>query len=211
MKIVSGPAVNNPDQSTLASNPFSTRRIRPGALPFLFPNGMTAAQLVERLRGSAWWGQIVGPHGSGKSALLATLRPAIERSGRSVYAIELHDGQRRIAVNLEEAVDTDSPAVLAVDGYEQLGRLSRWKVKRFCRQRGLGLLVTAHTPVGLPDLFETTVTVELAQEIVDQLQGESPRCVTAEDVAQRFSHHQGDLRETLFDLYDLHERRRRGP
>jgi len=141
---------------------------------------------------------------------LATLHPAIERSDRSVCTIELHDGQRRIGVNLEDTVDVDTPAVLVIDGYEQLGRLSRWKVKRFCRQHRLGLLVTAHTPVGLPDLFETTVTVELAQKIVEQLQGESARCVTAEDVALRFSHHKGDLRETLFDLYDFHQQRRRG-
>ncbi|KKK51095.1 hypothetical protein LCGC14_3118410, partial [marine sediment metagenome] len=183
---------------------------RPGAVEYVFPKGENAQRMVDRLQASGWRGEIVGPHGSGKSALLATLIPLLEQAGRKTLLIELHDGQRRIGVNLEDTVDVDTPAVLVIDGYEQLGRLSRWKVKRFCRQHRLGLLVTAHTPVGLPDLFETTVTVELAQKIVEQLQGESARCVTAEDVALRFSHHKGDLRETLFDLYDFHQQRRRG-
>jgi len=198
---------NTSDDSTAGRNPFATCRIRPGAVPFLFSGGVSAEQLVERLRGNGWWGQIVGPHGSGKSALLATLRPAIERAGRHVSVIELHDGQRRLPADFRLALDVKTPSVLIVDGYEQLGLLSRWKVGRRCRRRGIGLLVTAHTSVGLPDLFETQVTAELAQQVVEQLLGGAASRATAEEIADRLARHKGDLRETLFDLYDLHERR----
>ncbi len=74
--------MNASDQPPAADNPFSTCRTRPGAIPYVFPPGQSAAALIERMRESGWRGQIVGPHGSGKSALLATLAPAIEASGR---------------------------------------------------------------------------------------------------------------------------------
>lgn len=176
-------------------------------MPFLFSGDVGVDQLVERLSSNGWWGQIVGPHGSGKSTLLATLRSAIERSGRHVSVIELHDGQQRLPAGFHLAFDAETPSVLIVDGYEQLGLLGRWKVGRFCRQRGIGLLVTTHASVGLPNLFETKVTAELARRVVEQLLCDAASRVTAEEIADRLSHHEGDLRETLFDLYDLHERR----
>ena len=168
------------------------------------------AQLVDRLRQNAWWGQIVGPDGSGKSALLAALVPAIKHAGRRTLVIELHDGQRRLPLDFRRAAESGRSTVLIVDGYEQLGLLSRFRVKRFCRRAGLGLLVTAHAPVGLPDLFHSAVSLQLAQQIVEQLQREHPSHITPEDVAERFSLHGGNLRELLFELYDLYERRRRG-
>src|SRR5690349_19179309 len=82
------------------SNPFSTRWTWPGAVPFLFPVGVTVESLVAKLPASHWRGQIIGPHGTGKSTLLATLLPAIEQAGRSPELIVLRDGQRRLPINL---------------------------------------------------------------------------------------------------------------
>src|SRR5437016_5663581 len=78
------------------TNPFSTRFVRPGALPFRFSAGQTAASLVARLHELHWRAQIVGPHGTGKSTLLAALLPEIEAAGQQVRAIALHDGQRSL-------------------------------------------------------------------------------------------------------------------
>lgn len=52
-------------------NPFSTTFIRPGAIPFLFPNDQTIQDVVRQLAATDWWGQIIGPHGTGKSTLTA--------------------------------------------------------------------------------------------------------------------------------------------
>jgi len=206
-----GTIVIEPYTRASARNPFSTSRVRPGAIPYCFPPGQSAQGLVRRLRHSAWQGQIIGPHGSGKSALLAALIPAIEDAGRRTILIGLHDGQRRLPIDLKRPSPLDSSTVLIVDGYEQLGRLSRFRLKRFCRRHGIGLLVTAHRPVGLPELFHTATSLGLAQQVVAQLLGERGTLITSEDVAERFSRHGGDLRETLFDLYDLYEHRcRRG-
>ncbi len=200
--------MNERDEPATPENPFSSRRVRPGALPFLFAPGETAWALVDRLRRNAWRGQVIGPHGSGKSALLAALAPAIERAGRRVLPVELHDGQRRLPLDLRRTARLDTSTVVIIDGYEQLGRWVRFRLRRFCRRRRVGLVVTAHVPVGLPELYRTTANLPLARQIVQQLQRDYPSYITREDVAERFSRHRSDLREMLFDLYDLYEQRR---
>jgi hypothetical protein len=196
--------VSNQDEAAPTVNPFVTRNVRPGALPFFFPDGETVERLIERLRNNDWWGQITGGHGSGKSALLAALAPALDRAGRTTMTVRLCDGQRRLPGDFRAACERCRAAIVIVDGYEQLGRLARFGLRRFCRRRKIGLVVTAHDSAGLPDLYTTTVDAALAWRIVARLQGEPAR-VTPEDVADLLARHRGDMRETLFGLYDLYE------
>lgn len=126
-------------ETSASSNPFCTRYVRPGALPYIFPPGEDATALVHRLGENGWWGEIVGPHGAGKSALLATLDPAIRQAGRKTLLLELHDGQRRLPLDLDEQYRHDPFDLLIVDGYEQLNRWVRFRLKRQCRRRGWGL------------------------------------------------------------------------
>jgi len=191
-----------------SENPFCTRRVRPGAISFLFPAGQDAETLVQRLQQNGWWGEIVGAHGAGKSALLATLIPRIELAGRHAALVELHDGQRRLPLDLHRDCRLRPPMVLIVDGYEQLSRWRRFLLKRRCRRRGWGLLVTAHASVGLPELYRTAATPELAERIVGQLMEGQASPFTATELTERFARRGGNLRETLFDLYDLYEQRR---
>lgn len=193
------------DRFPVTDNPFSTRRVRPGAIPFLFPSGQNADILVDRLRNTAWWGEIVGPHGSGKSTLLASLLPVIEKSGRKVLAIALHDGQRRVPPNLRRDLQLERPGLLVVDGYEQLSYLSRLRLKWFCRRHAIGLLVTSHVSVGLPELFRTAVTAEVAANVVATLFAGHPPTPLLEKVPEIVARHGGDLRETLMELYDFYE------
>ena len=72
------------------SNPFATRYTRPDASEYLFPPDGGADLLIARLRESAWWGQITGPHGSGKSTLVQTLLPHLEAAGRAVDFYAFH-------------------------------------------------------------------------------------------------------------------------
>jgi hypothetical protein len=184
-------------------NPFRSSRIRPGAVPFLFPPGQNAEMLVELLERNQWWGEIIGPHGSGKSSLLASLVPVVERAGRPVVLVELHNGQRRLPIRLDARLR--SPTVLVVDGYEQLSRWNRFWLKRHCRRCGLGLLATSHGSVGLPEICRTAVTPELASRVVDLLlDGRTPPLDRAE-LAACLSRHGGNLREALFELYDACE------
>lgn len=190
------------------SNPFSTRFTRPGAMPFLFPPGIDADELVARLAESGWWGQIVGPHGSGKSTLLSSLRPAIEAGGRRCEWFALGASGRTPRPTWHRAaVGWDRQTLVVVDGFEQLGCFARWQVRRLCRLRGCGLLVTSHRDAGLPPLFVTVPTPELAAAIVARLLDGNTAGIARRDIDSAFAARQGNVREMLFDLYDDYERR----
>jgi hypothetical protein len=197
-----------------ASNPFATRFTRPGAIEFLFPEGESAAGLVGKLRDHGWHGQIVGPHGSGKSTLLAALEPAILEAGRTTLRRSLAGGQRQLPLPLPlgEGRGEGDPVearriVLIIDGFEQLSWWQRRKAKAACRRAGAGLVVTAHADVGLPTLFETKPTLELAHLLVRRLLPAGDATLSDADVAAAFARHPGNLRETLFALYDLYQAR----
>jgi hypothetical protein len=189
-----------------ASNPLATRFTRPGAIEFLFPEGASAGGIVQKLGAQGWWGQILGPHGSGKSTLLAALEPAIAEVGRTTLRRSLAGGQRQ----LDLPPDLDPNALLVIDGFEQLSWWQRRKVKAACRRAGAGLVVTAHADVGLPTLFQTQPTLELAQSLVRRLLPPGDRALSDADIAAAFARHPGNLRETLFALYDLYQARGAG-
>lgn len=194
------------------ANPFSTRWVRPGALPYQFPPGVDAAALVAQLRQRDWRGSIVGPHGSGKTALLGTLVREIEHSGRTVRWISLRDGQRRLPGDFAWPRPEDPPGVIVVDGYEQLGWIARWKLKTRCRSIGWGLLVTAHSDAGaggFPLLCRTAADLATVQRLIDRHLPPHGGLIQADDVAAAFRAQRGDVRETFFALYDLFEQRRR--
>lgn len=191
-----------------ASNPFSTRHVRPGAIPYFFPPGVSAGVLVEQLQTTGWWGQIIGPHGTGKSTLLAALLPELKRAGKIPNVITLHDGTRRLAADAWQAIRRRQgpDSLLVFDGYEQLGFASRCWIKWRCVRRKIGLVVTAHTSVGLPGLYRTQVSREQAEQVVGHLLHGREFSVSSGEIERHLAAHGGNLREALFALYDLHER-----
>lgn len=142
-----------------------------------------------------------------------SLLPRLQAAGRCVELFRLHpQGSGRFAQTLRWRDSTASwkPATqIVVDGGEQLGWLRRTWLKWHCRRRGAGLLVTAHRDFGLPQLWRTETTTELAQRVVARLLGESNAgWIGGEQVERLFAEHRGNLREVLFALYDLYEQRR---
>jgi hypothetical protein len=191
----------------METNPFSTRFVRPGAAPYLFPDGLSAETLAGRLADLGWTAQIVGPHGSGKSTLLQTLIARIEAAGRRPTLVTLHEGERRLPQAAWETIAQGAPALLAVDGYEQLGRWTRERLRKSCRRRGTGLLVTTHEPAGLPTLFFVSPSLDTTRAVVRRLLANSGCPITDDDIAHCFEKTGGNVRETLFALYDLAEKR----
>ena len=195
------------DDPETRPNPFSASRIRPDAAAFLFPPGQNVEDLVERLRRSHWRGQIVGPHGSGKSTLLsAILSPSIV-PGRTLFP------SRCIAASGGcPGVPRRGPSELAAGpghrrrrttrpvevGSGWAGRAAAWGSA--CSSRRIARSV-------LPDLCRTAVDPQLAWRVVEQLQAGFPPLVAFEDVAGGLARRGGDLRETLFELYDLYAER----
>lgn len=191
----------------LRSNPFATRFTRPGALRYLFPPGQSLQTIVARLSDANWIGQIIGPHGSGKSSLVAALIPELAREGRSVAHFVLGLGERRLPFTAAEADRWNDHTQVVIDGFEQLSWWNRKKLRMLCRRSACGLLLTAHQSQGLPTIFQTAPSLELAQLIVRELLAEGEQSITAEDIAQAYQHEPDNLREMLFRLYDLYQRR----
>jgi len=199
--------MTGPADFPAASNPFSTRFTRPGAIPYRFADGMSAAELVARFLDQGSRGQIVGPHGSGKSTLLAALALAFNEQGLATSVFTLHDGQRRLPAGFF-TVAGDDRRIVIVDGYEQLGRWHRWRLARRCRRRGWGLLVSCHEPLGFSTLCRTRVEFDLAQSLVRDLLPRGELRIGDEEIRAAFQAHGGDMRETFFALYDVYEARR---
>lgn len=191
-----------------ASNPFSTRAIRPGAREYRFADESSCDALVRRLAELGWRAQILGPHGTGKSTLLQSLVAPVVRAGRKFELVTLTQGQRWWRASTEQLAGWNSDTLVVIDGYEQLNAWSRWRLRAACRKRGAGLLVTSHQDVGFPTLYETSITVALARQIVADMQAGGAALVGPEDVADRLDARGGNFREAMFDFYDLYELRR---
>ncbi len=193
---------------SISSNPFSTRNVRPGSLPFLFGAGEDATALVARLQANGGWGEIIGPHGSGKSTLLFALLPALQAVGWQPLLLTLHDGERSLRAHRNALRQATSQTLVIIDGCEQLSRWHRWCCFRFCRRQKLGLLITAHRSLGLPALIRTSVDPNKARLIIESLAPDLQ--LSDQKELERLLHrHAGNMREVLFDLYDMHELRRR--
>lgn len=190
------------------SNPFATRFVRPGAIPYLFDGKDSAASLVAKLEASGWWGEIIGPHGSGKSTLLATLVSELTAKGRSAVQHTLAQGERGLDLSKLNADQWSEQTQVIIDGYEQLSWWSRWRLKTLCRSRRAGLLITAHAPIGLPPLVHTQPTADLARQVVERLLPSGDTTISPEDIDRAFAVQRGNLRETLFTLFDLYQARK---
>jgi hypothetical protein len=183
------------------SNPFATRNVRPGALPFRFAHRDSPETIRARLSANAWCGQIVGPHGSGKTTLLRALAPHWEDWGRTLYELQ-HSQCRSMALGrlLWERLPPNSQWV--IDGFEQLSSLQRWLLALGSCWRGYGLLVTCHHPVRLPTVWTSLTDVDLAWELVCALTPDGVHRPTPMDVRSAFEASNGNFRELFFQLYD---------
>lgn len=192
------------------SNPFSVRWIDPSRIFFEPLPGVCLNQLVRQLETECGWGQIVGPHGSGKTTLVNQLEFQLLQRSTPVVKVVLHGQSWRQGFQQALWATRRAGTHLIVDGFEQLPRIAQWGLRCLCVWRDCGLLVTSHRDVRLPWLVQTTPSLAWVQQIVSRLLQSCPRdLIREEDVRVCFYHQEGNLRETLFELYDLFEHRRR--
>ena len=190
------------------SNPFATRHTRPGAVPPLDPAGApldvgVVLVALERHRRVA----IVGPHGTGKSTLLAALADTLAADRRPAEVVRLR--RRKDALLLLGAVGRGAAdATLLVDGWERLGRPMTLIITAIARLRGRRMVVTTHRANGMPVAVRTAGTLRLPTAIVAQLP-DHDALITGDDLSDAFARHGENLRDALGDLYDRYELRSR--
>ncbi len=203
---------------SLPGNPFATRWTRPGALRYLFTEEQSIELLLQRLQENAWRGEIVGPHGVGKSTLLTTLQGSLQQAGHLPYLVTLRNGGqgaeelwrvlRTAGTSGKLQLSGKRPAtIVLLDGAEQLSWIARrWLCWR-CQSRGWGLIVTSHRHLGLPSLARIDPRLDVAMRVVESLLSARTSSISSADIVAAFQRQRGNMREMLFALYDLHEDR----
>ena len=197
-------------------NPFSTRYIQPGAISYECFDGGNVTRLADRIVNlTSKRGSIIGPHGSGKSTLVASLIPEIRsiRPESQIHQLRFST-DRSASRSLRKSVREWTPGSFAIlDGYEQLKFWSRILVEWTARNRSISILVTAHQPIrGFETIWETSVNESSSHWVVEKLlrQSESPNALRellqSEDWARSREKHGQNLRESLFDMYDWWQR-----
>ncbi len=190
------------------SNPFSTRWVKPGAMPYLFPKGADIAKVVERLRQNEWRGAIIGPHGSGKSTLIAALMDELARRSISVRHVALHADERKPPSDLLVKFES---RLLIIDGFEQLSWWTRKQMVSAMRKTHGGLVIVAHNEratCGIHAVFRTVSDLQTLQNIIENYLPPEANWIQSEELSMAFYAHQGNLRNALFALYDLFEMKR---
>ncbi|KAA5541383.1 hypothetical protein FYK55_17585 [Roseiconus nitratireducens] len=216
------------------TNPFSTDCISPSSVVYRFAAENRAAtdhavdahleNLLSKLR-ECRLGAIIGPHGTGKSTLLHTFLPKLQHAYPQVAFHQLcHDPRdslrRRFADRVQagrriRAALSSLPAggLLVVDGWEQLGRLSRWWISRSSGSNKVTLLVTAHhRPAGFTVIHETAASSQLVRALAKELTKDSPyriQKMVDDQIKSRRVNLRTNVRDLWFEMYDLVEESRK--
>lgn len=192
----------------LPTNPFATRFTRPGELEPLDEQGepVDAARLVARL-GPGRVVAIEGPHGHGKSTLLAAIMASARADGQATAAVRVRspfDAWRPIVT----ALTTPRGCLVGYDGWERAAPGTAEIVRLVAAARGLRVVVTTHRPGRLRVVARCGTSPRLLAALVTRLPDHGG-LIAAADIDDAFHRHGGNLREALYDLYDRFERRAR--
>ncbi len=211
-------------------NPFSAAAVSGGRLPFMFSDSSAERELLDTLDRHRWVGQIVGPHGSGKTTLTHHLWKETQTQFGSLVQITIRstkDIQRRVS-------GKRGRRLFVVDGLERLSMMNRWLFlggfvgpafagpafgRRQESGQADGLIATVHRRLPwLPTVFETTFDEVLLNRLVKELLGASWNTKCSDNdggvfVGQQWTEiscallqrYGGNGREILMELYDLYE------
>ena len=213
------------EPSSSTSNPFSAAAVSGGRLPYLFTEPTAENDLLRTLDRHQWIGQIVGPHGSGKTTLTHHLWKHAKDQFRALVQVTIrgrNQVQRRVT-------GEGSPRLFVVDGIERLSRVDRWLFLGGFSFQGSqhhsragqrdGLLVTGHRPLPwLPLVFETSFDEVLLNRLTRELLPMPFRTDIPDGDGDVFSgqqwkdfsctllqRHGSNGREILMEMYDLYE------
>lgn len=192
-------------------NPFATRFTRPG-YRFVEPEDVSAVEsLTVRFLRNGKRGQIVGPHGCGKTSLVYAMTRSLQTAFRETHFLVIRRqgwlGFRTEKIaGLPGSGDND---LWVVDGVENLSPIQRWCLVGHCRYRNCGLLLTSHQELlGVPVLKQMLPTFSQFKQIVEHLVHAQHATVQSSSVREAYDRNGGNYREGLMFLYDVFQQQR---
>ena len=117
-------------------------------------------------------GQVIGPHGTGKSTFVSAFQKELLSRGLDVHLVTLHSFDKS---KLNSLLTLQPGSILILDGFEQLPFWRRFKILQLTRWHKIGLLTTSHVSFDLPTLLETSVDLGTAGIPSDETQRQPPR------------------------------------
>ena len=201
------------------SNPFATKFVTAGRLAFVGLSEGTLDQLAEALIRQNGNGQIIGPHGVGKTTLTFELEQRVGRlcgTGAAFKFIRKTIGPRggvRFAMSVDQATREDdfgdsssARTALVLDGIERLSWFQRLALIKSCQRKRIGLLLTSHRRVrGVRSLVELTPDLSRFESVVQALTADCEFQLPSERLREIFCKTQGNMREALMTCYDEFE------
>ena len=185
-------------------NPFATHRL--DALDYR-PQGETWEEMLSRLQTMGWRGAVVGPEGSGKTALLDDLARRLRCKGWQILGVQVAAGQRALAADGLETLRAAAVSQVAIlaDGTEQLSP-SGWRdVMRASADAGALVAAThpgASRSPALPPWVQCRTSQELLLHLAMELLGSRAQGLQWE-CNRAFAARGGNVRLALLDLYDV--------
>ena len=196
--------------TVVSQNPFSTRFIRPGVIPWHSTTTSPSA-LLKSLKDSNNRVVISGPHGSGKSTLLCHFCSVAREQGYEVYYLRCRswiDVMRAIRLFFDVRPRHD---FVCIDSLEML-KFFGWFFCLVADFRRVRVVVTVHKRPWWcmwPVLVNTETSFRTFHELV---RGLMVKCSPMETInfskvmlQDIFKRNAGNLRESFFELYDHYE------
>lgn len=182
-----------------AENPFRVQKIH--SLCYRSPT-LDWRNILARLESNKFRGAICGPHGHGKTTLVNELERRLADCGFDTRRLFLNDESPRFTLRFLRGLRTtlSQKTIVLLDGADQLSPF-HWRLFRHHVQHAYGLVITTRQSMRLTTLYECTTSPEVLDSLLDELLGPDANTWRA-DAHRLFDHHNGNIREVFFALYD---------
>ncbi len=181
-------------------NPFASCCLH--QIPYI-PVKMPWREIKGRVESLRYRAAILGPEGSGKTALLFHLQSLLERRGLETVYLQVYKRNNYLWPFKTKNVQTIDPdKIYLIDGVDLLPAIS-WFYLRLKMRHAKGLIVSSHKNRWLPVLVHCETNINLLNDILSRLLPNPTESVSS--LGEKFfRQRKGNLRDVLRDLYEFY-------